>query len=118
MCFQRSSELQFGRHISNEKLSRVEYANKLINIAKGLIPPSFETEIVSKLSRHFNDDVKTDIIIRNVQTYDNLIEFNRITLLPVIYFVLKDVTWFLQAILAQTRYTTMIGATQEVEFII
>ena len=35
---------------------------------------SSENEIVSKLSRHFNDDIRTAIIIRNVKTFENLIE--------------------------------------------
>ena len=74
MCFQISSELQFGRHILNSNLSRVEYAIKIINNAKDLIPPPSENEIVSKLSRNFHDDVRTEIIIRNVRTFENLIE--------------------------------------------
>ena len=74
VCFQISSELQFGRHIPNSNLSRVEYAIKMINNAKDLIPPSSENEIVSRLSRHFNDDIRTAIIIRNIKTFENLIE--------------------------------------------
>ena len=46
----------------------------MINNAKDLIPPPSENEIVSKLSRHFNDDIRTAIIIRNVKTFENLIE--------------------------------------------
>ena len=74
VCFQISSELQFGRYIPNNNLSRAEYAIKMINNAKDLIPPPSENEIVSKLSRHFNDDIRTAIIIRNVRTFENLIE--------------------------------------------
>ena len=70
VCFQISSELQFGRFIPNNNLSRAEYAIKMINNAKDLIPPPSENEIVSKLSRHYNDDVRTAIIIRNVKTFD------------------------------------------------
>ena len=39
-----------------------------------LIPPPSENEIVSRLSRHFHDDIRTSIVIRNIKTYDNLIE--------------------------------------------
>ena len=46
----------------------------MINNAKDFIPPPSENEIVSKLSRHFHDDVRTAIIIRNVKTFENLIE--------------------------------------------
>ena len=74
VCFQISSELQFGRFIPNDNLSRDEYAIKMINNAKDLIPPPSDNEIVSKLSRHFNDDIRTAIIIRNVKTFEHLIE--------------------------------------------
>ena len=50
VCFQITSELQFGRYISNSNLYRVEYAIKKINNAKDLISPSSEAEIVEKLS--------------------------------------------------------------------
>ena len=46
----------------------------MINNAKDLIPPPSKNEIVSKLSRNFNDDTRTAIIIRNVKTFENLIE--------------------------------------------
>ena len=74
MCFQIGSELQFGRHILDGNQLRVEYAIKIINNAKDLIPPPFKAEIVAKLSRHYNDDIRTAIIIRNVKTHNNLIE--------------------------------------------
>ena len=74
VCFLISSELQFGRLIPNNNLSRAEYAIKMINNAKDLIPLPSENEIVSKLSRHFHEDVRTAIIIRNVRTFENLIE--------------------------------------------
>ena len=74
MCFQISSDLKLGRHIPNSNLSKVEYAIKMINNAKDLIPPPSENEIVSKLSRHFQDDIRTAIIIRNIKTYENFIE--------------------------------------------
>ena len=38
MCFQISFELQFGKHITNGKLLRVEYEIKLINIVKNNPP--------------------------------------------------------------------------------
>ena len=44
------------------------------NNAKDLIPPPSENEIVSKLSRHFHDDIRTAIIIRNVKTYESFFE--------------------------------------------
>ena len=74
VCFQISSELQFGRFIPNNNLSRAEYAIKLINNAKDLIPPPSESEIVAKLSRHFHDDIRTAIIIRNIKTFEQLME--------------------------------------------
>ena len=74
VCFQISSDLQLGRHIPSGNLSRVEYAIKMINNAKDLIPPPSENEIVSKLSRYFHDDVRTAIIIRNVKTFEDLME--------------------------------------------
>ena len=66
--------MKFGRHIANGNLSKVEYAIKMINNAKALIPPPSENGIVSKLSRHFHDDVRTAIILINVRTFENLIE--------------------------------------------
>ena len=74
ICFQISCEWHFGQYIPNSNLSRVEYAIKMINNAKDLIPPPSEAEIVAKLSRHYNDDIRTAMIIRNIKTYDNLIE--------------------------------------------
>ena len=46
----------------------------MINNEKDLIPPPSENEIVSKLSRHFHDNIRTAVIIRNIKTFDNLIE--------------------------------------------
>ena len=57
MCFQITSELQFERYIPNNNLSKAEYAIKMINNAKDLIPPPSENEIVSNLCRHFDDDI-------------------------------------------------------------
>ena len=74
MCFQITSELQFERYIPNNNLSKAEYAIKMINNAKDLIPPPSENEIVSNLCRHFDDDIWTAIIIRNIKTFENLIE--------------------------------------------
>ena len=74
MCFQISSELQFGRYIPYNNLSEAEYVIKLINNAKDLIPPHSESEIVSKLSRNFHDDVRTAIITINVKTFEDLMK--------------------------------------------
>ena len=74
MCFQISSELQFRRQILNGKFFRVVYAIKIINNGKNLIQLLSGTEIVSKLSRHFNDGVRTVTIIRNFKAYENSIE--------------------------------------------
>ena len=68
------SELQFGRHIPNSNLSRVEYAIKMINNAKDLILLPSENKIVSKLSKHVHEDIRTAIIIRNVKTFEDSIE--------------------------------------------
>ena len=47
VCFQISLGLKFGRHITNENLSKVEYAIiKMINNARDLIPSPSENEIV------------------------------------------------------------------------
>ena len=46
----------------------------MINNAKDLIPPPSENEILLKLSRHCNDDIRMVIIIRNVKTFENLRE--------------------------------------------
>ena len=45
----------------------------MINNAKDLIPPASENEIVLKLSRHFHDDIRTVITIRNIKNFENLI---------------------------------------------
>ena len=74
VCFQISSDLQYDRHIPNGNLSRVEYPIKIINNAEDIIPPPSENEIVARLSRHFHNDIRTAIIIRNIKTYENLIE--------------------------------------------
>ena len=74
ICFQISSELQFGKYIPNSNLPRVEYAIKTINNANDLIPLPSEAEIAAKLSKHYDDDIRTAMIIRNIKTYDHLIE--------------------------------------------
>ena len=47
---------------------------KIINNANDLIPQPSESGIVAKLSRHYSDDIRTAMIIRNIKAYDNLIE--------------------------------------------
>ncbi|XP_050519010.1 GATA zinc finger domain-containing protein 15-like [Diabrotica virgifera virgifera] len=58
-----------------ENLNMVDYALKLITVAKYLEPPLREDETVLNVSRHFDADVVQTVTVQNIQTVDSFINF-------------------------------------------
>lgn len=73
--FKNTTNLQFGGYNPNGKLSRSAYAIKVINKTKNLIPPPSKSEFFSKMSRYFEEDIKTVSIIRNINNINDLLDF-------------------------------------------
>ncbi|XP_050516222.1 GATA zinc finger domain-containing protein 4-like [Diabrotica virgifera virgifera] len=67
--------LYFGKYNRNVSLNTVDYALKLITVAKYLEPPLREDETVLNVSRHFDADVVQTVTVQNIQTVDSFINF-------------------------------------------
>ncbi|XP_050516292.1 GATA zinc finger domain-containing protein 4-like [Diabrotica virgifera virgifera] len=67
--------LYFGKYNRNLSLNMVDYALKLITVAKYLEPPLREDETVLNVSRHFDADVVQTVTVQNIQTVDSFINF-------------------------------------------
>ncbi|XP_050516107.1 GATA zinc finger domain-containing protein 4-like [Diabrotica virgifera virgifera] len=67
--------LYFGKYNRNLSLNTVDYALKLITVAKYLEPPLREDETVLNVSRHFDADVVQTVTVQNIQTVDSFINF-------------------------------------------
>ena len=66
--------LEFGCHQSGKTISRAEYAIRLYAEAKELRPSLSSIEIIQKLARHFNEEIKHAIIGRGISHIEQLIE--------------------------------------------
>ena len=67
-------KLEFGNHQSERNASRAEYAISLYAEAIELSPPMTPIEIIQKLARHFNEEVKYAIIGRGISRVEELID--------------------------------------------
>ena len=67
-------KLKFGHHQPERNTSRAEYAISLYAEAIELNPPMTAIEIIQKLSRHFNEEVKYAIIGRGISRVEELID--------------------------------------------
>jgi hypothetical protein len=66
--------LEFGYYNPNKGKSRVNYTINLFSNAKDLIPPPTDKEVILKLSRHFNEDLRTAILARGINNLSVLLE--------------------------------------------
>lgn len=67
-------KLEFGTFKCNQDHSRAEYAIKVFATVNELTPPLEPREVITKLARHFNDEIKYAIIGRGIDRYEPLIE--------------------------------------------
>ena len=67
-------KLEFGCHQVGKMGSRSEYAIRLYAEAKELRPTISPGEIIQKLARHFNEEIKYAIIGRGISHMDDLVE--------------------------------------------
>lgn len=68
------TKLEFGQHQGSEDNSMVNYALNLFREAKDLEPPMSSVEIIRKLSRHFNEDIRIAILSRPISRVEDLLE--------------------------------------------
>ena len=67
-------KLEFGSHIRDRIGSRTEYAIRIYAEANELRPTMSYGEIIQKLARHYNEEIKYPIIGRGIIHIDELIE--------------------------------------------
>ena len=67
-------KLEFGHHHPERNTSRAECAISLYAEAIELSPPMTAIEIIQKLARHFNEEVKYAIIGRGISRVEELID--------------------------------------------
>ena len=67
-------ELEFGTHSGGRGGSRTEYAIHLYGEAKELRPSMSHSEIIQKLVRHYNEEIKYAIVGRGITRIDDLVE--------------------------------------------
>ena len=67
-------KLEFGHHCPEKNTSRAEYAIRLCAEAIELNPPMTSIEIIQKLARHFNEEIKYAVIGRGISRIDELID--------------------------------------------
>ena len=67
-------KLEFGSHTRDRTGSRTEYAIRIYAEAKELGPTMSHGEIIQKLARHYNEEIKYTIVERGITRIDELIE--------------------------------------------
>ena len=67
-------KLEFGSHQGGRMGSRTEYIIRLYTEAKELRPIMSANEIIQKLARHYDDDIKYAIIARGIANINSLVE--------------------------------------------
>ena len=67
-------KLEFGTHPEGREGSRAEYAIRLYAEAKELRPSMSSNEIIQKLARHYNEEIKYAIVGRGIARIDDLVE--------------------------------------------
>lgn len=61
-----SREIEFGKYYANGKLSRYNYAIRKVNLAYDIDKDLNERELIEKLSRHFDREVRLVIQAKNI----------------------------------------------------
>ena len=76
------TQLRVGKWIPDKKISRVEYAQRLIAIMKEVEISLNDHERMTLIENHFDDDIKRTIRLQGIQAtgyhYDLLQDFDRI----------------------------------------
>lgn len=72
--FKVREELRFNKFSTGGPLSLSEYFIKKYNIAKYLTPKFTDKEILNFLIRHYDDNIKTAYVMRNINSSDEFIE--------------------------------------------
>lgn len=67
-------KIELGHYTASGDASMTTYAIKIFRDAKSLLPPLSETELVKKLSRHFNEKIRTAILGRRIETLQETLE--------------------------------------------
>ena len=67
-------KLEFGAHRGGKTGLRAEYAIRLYAKAKELRPSMSPREIIQKLARHYNEEIKYAIVGRGIMHIDGLVE--------------------------------------------
>ena len=66
--------MEFGTHPGGREGSRTEYAIRLYAEAKELRSSMSSNEIIQKLARHYNEEIKYAIVGRGITRIDGLVE--------------------------------------------
>ncbi|XP_024946769.1 uncharacterized protein LOC112495244 [Cephus cinctus] len=69
-----SEKLEFGSFDENKKGSRVDYAIRIISNAKDIEPPIPEAQIITKMARHFDENIRSAILARGMKTTDEILD--------------------------------------------
>lgn len=72
--YETKRKLEFGHYVPSAETSMSTYAIKIFRDAKGLNPPLRDAEIIQKLSRHFNEEIRVAILGRHIQVLQDLLE--------------------------------------------
>lgn len=67
-------KLEFGHYTATSDNSMTIYVIKIFRDAKNLTPPLSDSEIIKRLSRHFNEEIRTTILGRQIQKLSELLE--------------------------------------------
>lgn len=67
-------KLEFGHYNPTPESSMTNYAVKMFRDAKNLTYPLSDHEIIRKLSRHFNEEIRTAILGRKIQALHEMLE--------------------------------------------
>ena len=68
------TKLGFGSYQGGRDGSMTAYAIKIFREARGLTPAPAVREIISKLARHFNEEIRCTILGRPINTLEDLLE--------------------------------------------
>ena len=67
------SRLEFGFYHTGSEIGMATYALQAFREARSLTPPLWDGEIILKLARHFNEDIRSMIIGRSISCLKDLL---------------------------------------------
>ena len=68
------TKLEFGSYQAGREGTMTAYAIKMFREARGLAPAPTVQEIIQKLARHFNEEIRSTILSRRISTLESLLE--------------------------------------------